>query len=108
MHVLFEEDLLDSAVGGQELSNRKSGIRRVISESLYERSYRSFGGDEDSSAIPGTAHGFGDDNDELDEELTELAARQVRSPMTRPYVPPTPMEADAPLPFGNVLDAPVD
>ena len=90
------------------MTNRKVALRRIVNEKLYDRPYMAFAQPtEDSSQIPGTADGLDDDNDELDEELRELAARQVRSPATRPYVPPTPMNADSPKPFGSIVDPPV-
>lgn len=72
---------------------------------VYDKDYRIYQASR-STPIPGTATGFDDDNDDLEEELARIAERQVNAPR-KAYVPPTEVNADSPLPFGDVLDPPV-
>jgi hypothetical protein len=107
LHYLFEEDLMASASGYPETTLRKDGIRKTLYEKIYDRAYRVPGSQEpDSEPIPGTAHGSdGDNDDDLDRELQELAAMQVTA--RKKYIPPTDMDPSKAKPFGDVLDGPM-
>lgn len=91
IHYLFESDSLDD----EETSKAKLKMRRTLYKVLYMRrytwqegegEYRDFGTQEISANPSGG-------------RSTELSHK--------PYVPPTPVHADSPLPYGNVLDAPL-
>ena len=107
LHLMFEEDFVDSASKSPEAATRKDGIRKELNEKVYDRPYTVWlGQNQNPGRIPETATGLDDDNDDLDAQLDRLAASQV-TVQKKPYIPPTELYEDSPLPFGSVLDPPV-
>ena len=91
IHYLFESDSIDE----KETQKAKLKMRRTIYKVLYMRTYtwqdgedeyRDFG-TQDVNANP------------MGGRSTELTHKG--------YIPPTPVNADSPMPYGNVLDAPL-
>jgi hypothetical protein len=87
LHYLFESDSL----GEQETQEAKTKMRRTIYGQLYERPYR-WGDNVDQEFGTQEVHGA----DGGTQGLTHKG-----------YIPPTPVNANAAKPFGNVLDAPL-
>jgi len=91
IHYLFESDSLDE----EETQKAKLRMRRTVYKVLYLRNY-TWQDDEDEYREFGTqdvnSNPMGGRNNELSH---------------KGYVPPTPVNADSPLPFGHVLDAPL-
>ena len=94
LHYLFESD----AIGQEEEQDAKHRLRSILYTELYERTYTWQGGSRGSGQ---TASGqeFG-----TQEVGGGVGSRQLTH---KPYVPPTPVNAASPLPYGNVLDAPL-
>jgi hypothetical protein len=94
VHYLFESDSL----GEKEEQDAKLKMRRSIYGQLYQRPYTWGGGTADGG------HEFG---------TQEVASGAVYAGGTtpqlthKPYIPPTPVNADSAKPYGNVLDAPL-
>jgi hypothetical protein len=98
LHYLFETD----AVGEKEEQDAKSKLRRTLYTQLYQRPYT-----------------WGDASGGREYGTQEVASGEVYSGgvsksgsgapgMThKPYIPPTPVNANAAKPYGNVLDAPL-
>ena len=105
IHYFFEEDL---AVASAEQQDARSNTRSAVYKTLYGTKYKygvnkSGNGSEnyaaDGSTIP-TEGFYGADDD--------IAPFDPTNNVTKPYVPATDMDADSPLPFGKVLDAPLN
>jgi len=92
VHYYFEND----CVGEKEAQDAKIKMRRVLYTQLYERPYT--WGEEDGSHEFGTQEVASGDS---------YAAGGGPKLTHKPYVPPTPVNAASPKPFGNVLDAPL-
>ena len=93
LHYLFESDSLVE----KETQDAKVKMRRTIYGQLYERSYR-WGSDTADGRDFGTQEVASGERMDFSEppRLTH-----------KPYIPPTPIDATAAKPFGNVLDAPL-
>jgi hypothetical protein len=83
VHYYFETD----ALGEQEEQDAKTRMRRTLYGQLYSRPY-TWG--QTSSSEFGTQDASG--------------GQQLEH---KPYIPPTPVNANAAKPFGTVLDAPL-
>jgi hypothetical protein len=82
VHYFFEQD---SRFVSAEEAEVVSALRSRIYSSLYDTVYRY----PIKTSFSGQNQSFGDENS------------------LKPYIPPTDFDADSPLPFGNVLDAPI-
>jgi len=88
IHYYFETD----SVGEKEMQDAKLSMRRTLYGQLYERTY-TWGNSSSADAEFGTQ---------------QVASGSSSSELThKPYVPPTPVNAASPKPFGTVLDAPL-
>lgn len=85
LHYCFESD----SIGEKETQDAKIKMRRTLYGQLYERSYH-----------------WGDDAVDVNDFGTQDASG-TQQLTHKPYVPPTPVNADAAKPFGAVLDAPL-
>jgi hypothetical protein len=97
VHYCFESDSL----GEKEEQDAKAKLRGLVYNQLYDRPYT--WGQDNSGGEFGT-------QETASGEYTQVTSGDVGGPTQlqhKPYVPPTPVNADAPLPFGNVLDAPL-
>ena len=109
LHYYFEEDL---AVATAEEQQARSDTRTSVYRTLYGTTYKyaikgssansSNAFAADGSAIP--TDGFFDDMDITPFDPTDNTKAQP----VKPFVPATDMDADSPLPFGKVLDAPLN
>jgi hypothetical protein len=93
LHYLFESD----AISTEEEQDAKHRMRTALYSQLYEREY-TWGGGSRSSSRDASGHEFG---------TQEVGGGGTQEFTHKPYVPPTPVNADAALPYGNVLDAPL-
>ncbi len=82
VHYFFEQD---SRFTTAEEAESLSALRSRVYESLYDRPYNY----AVSSSRNKNSQNFGGDGE------------------LKPYIPPTDFDADSPLPFGDVLDAPI-
>jgi hypothetical protein len=104
LHYYFEEDL---SVSTAEQQQARSESRSVVYRTLYGKPYKyatpNSGGTSmysaDGSKLPDD--GFYSDLSIFD------PSEDVKKPV-KPFVPATDMDADSPLPFGKVLDAPLN
>ena len=91
IHYYFETD----SVGEKEMQDAKLSMRRTLYGQLYDRPYtwgNETGGEFGTQQVAsGDTYGGG-------------SAPQLTH---KPYVPPTPVNAASPKPFGTVLDAPL-
>jgi hypothetical protein len=108
IHYYFEEDL---AVSTAEQQQARSDTRSSVYRTLYGTTYKygisktsSSNSDvftADGSQIP-TDGFFGND------DITPFDPTDNTPKTVKPFVPATDMDADSPLPFGRVLDAPLN
>jgi hypothetical protein len=88
LHYLFETD----TIAEEEVQKAKLKMRRTLYRVLYVRNYTWM---DDESEY----HEFG---------TQEASGGPLTTSLThKPYVPPTPVRADAPRPYGAILDAPL-
>jgi len=101
LHYWFEED---NTLNSPEEAESKSALRTSLYQDMYGTSYK-YKLKGQQSAMP--------DFSTLgppEEMMTEAESVKPFNPKTvptQPYSPPTPVNANSPLPFGNVLDAPM-
>lgn len=93
VHYYFENDNLAE----KEMQDAKIKMRRVLYGQLYKRSY-SWGSDDMGDREFGSQEVASGD----------VYAGGGEPRMThKPYIPPTPVNADSAKPYGGVLDAPL-
>lgn len=97
LHYFFEQDCL----GEKEAQEAKLSMRRMIYRDLYDRPYRwqddSVGDDQWGTTVVA--------NDGKPGNVTSITNAPGHT--HKPFIRPTPMNADAAKPFGSVLDAPM-
>ena len=102
LHYYFEEDLNVSTAEAQQA---RSETRSVVYGTLYGIPYKykvagsGSSNFADGSQIPTDGY-YGDDDD--------IKPFDPMNNVTKAYVPATEMDADSPLPFGKILDAPLN
>lgn len=108
IHYYFEEDLAVSTAEQQQArSDTRSSVYRTLYGTIYKYGISKTSSSSsdvftaDGSQIP--TDGFFDNNDITPFDPTDNTPKTVK-----PFVPATDMDADSPLPFGRVLDAPVN
>lgn len=93
LHYYFEEDLNNVS---HEQIEAKSQSRSVIYKTLYGTQYKyGTSGSSTNYQADGSSDGGLREFDPLND-------------VTKPYVPPTDFDEGSPLPFGQVLDAPLN
>lgn len=101
IHYIFEEDLTFST---GEQADAQTEVRKSLYRELYNKTYNYNRGSGKSK----NANGFDDIEGLMEEEPPVVPVDPVKeSKKTKAYTPPTNLNADSPLPFGNVLDAPI-
>jgi hypothetical protein len=93
LHYLFESD----AIGEEEVQKAKHRLRTNLYTQIYDRAYTWDVGQGGPSDASGHAYG-----------TQEVGSSAATTQLThKPYIPPTPVNAASPTPYGNVLDAPL-
>jgi len=101
IHYIFEEDMTFST---GEQADAQTDIRKSLYKELYHKDYKY----NRSSGKKNRASGFDDIDGLMEEEQPVVPVDPVKeSQKVKAYTPPTNLNADSPLPFGNVLDAPI-
>lgn len=96
MHVIIEDDLTSSQTG--ENSEVKNKMRTILYREFYDRKYKFSTGTID----------FDDMEPPLGEHVEdEIKPFDPKQQATKPFVPATNFDANAPKPFGKILDAPI-
>lgn len=98
IHYFFEDDLRFTSGEEYEASN---SVRSYIYENMYDRPYR-YKGDSIRSQTKG-GRSYVDKNASWDNLPDEFGPKE-----SKPFIPPTQVNADAYLPFGDALDAPLN
>jgi len=109
IHYFFEDDLAVSTAEQQQArSDTRSSVYRTLYGTNYKYAIKSSSGSgsnsftADGNLIP-TDGFFGD------EDITPFDPTSNNEPKpVKPFVPATEMDVDSPLPFGKVLDAPLN
>jgi hypothetical protein len=96
IHYFYEEDLNYASVEQAKMSEAR---RVTLFKELYKQEYKY----ASTSAADRTAASFAGQYD-----FDDPVPFDPTNAPTKPYVPPTEMDADAMDPFGGVLDAPVN
>jgi hypothetical protein len=95
LHYLFESD----SIGEKEEQDAKAKMRRTLYGQLYNRPYH--WGEETGGTEFGTQDASGN-------STVGSPSGSGGDQMThKPYIPPTPVNANAAKPYGTVLDAPL-
>lgn len=89
LHYLFESDNLDE----EEVGKAKLKMRRTLYRVLYLRRY--------------TWHDESDGYHEFGTQDASGVSTRSTEMTHKPYIPPTPVNADSAKPFGAALDAPL-
>lgn len=99
LHYMFEDDIV---ITSKEEAESKDRVRSSIYDSFYLRRYKYA-----SSGSTSNSFDFDTDPGLMNQEEPELAPfnPQVRS---KGYVPPTSFDEDSAMPFGEILDAPMN
>lgn len=103
LHFFFEEDLFYSTA---EQAEGRDRAREAIYQDFYGEHYKYSASKGSSASGQGISRNFDFDIEEVEEEITPFDPLQKKQP-TKPYIPPTPVNATASQPFGNVLDGPL-
>jgi len=99
IHFLFEEDM--SYVSGEQAEGQ-SKMRSSLYGELYGRAYN-YGYKKQST--PRVPPGFEDDFPlETEAPIQQFSAKDKP---TKAFIPPTQIDPDSAMPFGNSLDAPL-
>lgn len=102
LHFFFEEDLFYSSA---EQAEGRDRAREAIYQDFYGENYKYSASRSSTASGQGISRNF-DYDIEVEEEITPFDPLQKKQP-TKPYIPPTPVNATSSQPFGNVLDAPM-
>lgn len=103
LHYFFEEDMFYSSA---EQAEGRDRARQQIYRQFYESEYP-YAVAGSSSNYQGSVRNFDEAITEEEEaKLTPFDPLQKKQP-TKPYVPPTRVNANSPLPFGDALDGPL-
>jgi len=99
LHYFFEDDMNFSTA---EQAEARDKTRAAIYSELYSSTYK-YGAKRQNTANP--KMDLVDFDDMAEEKMPEPF-----NPAQKPkaYTPPTPMNADSAMPFGKVLDAPME
>ena len=97
IHVILEDDL--TSVVSAEQVDAKQKVRQVFYREFYQTEYKFASSSKNYNSYAGSASGFDDWN---------ITPFDPNNKPVKPYVPPTDFDAEAPLPFGKVLDAPFE
>jgi hypothetical protein len=101
MHYIFEEDMTFST---GEQADAQTEIRKSLYKELYHKDYKY----NRSSGKKNTASGFDDIDGLMEADEPIVPVDPVKeSQKVKAYTPTTKLNSDSPLPFGNVLDAPI-
>jgi hypothetical protein len=108
IHYFFEDDLVVSTSEQQQVrSDTRSSVYRTLYGTTYGYAIKSSSNSSsnmfaaDGTSIP--TDGFYGDDDITPFDPTNNTPKPVK-----PFVPATDVDADSPLPFGKVLDAPLN
>lgn len=114
IHFLFEED---SHHVSEESAKSRSDMRSALYRDLYGKEYKYKYTSRSSSSSTSTGRSASASGVDLDEwgtfsdvQAESLNANQFkpRERETKPYIPPTNVNANSPVPFGGALDAPLN
>jgi len=97
IHVILEDDLTSNV--NAEQVDAKTKVRQVFYREFYDSEYKFASSTRNYNSSSGNANDFND---------WDITPFDPNKKPTKPYVPPTDFDADAPLPFGKVLDAPFE
>lgn len=101
IHYFFEEDV---KVGSTEEAEAKSQTRSVIYRDLYNQTYK--------YGVKNSGQSYNYSNDSYPSEgfvgTTDEEIPNPMKPPTKAFVPATEVNADNPLPFGQIVDPPLN
>lgn len=109
LHYYFEEDLNFASVEQMESkSNTRSSVYRTLYGTTYKYEMKSKQGSATSGSYAADGTVIPTDGFYGDDDITPFDPTNNVVKETKPFVPATEMDADSPLPFGKVLDAPLN
>lgn len=109
LHYFFEEDLaVASAEQMEARSNARSSVYRTLYGTTYKYEMKSKSGVNGSNTYAADGTTIPTDGFFGDDDITPFDPTNNVPKETKPYIPPTDMDADSPLPFGKTLDAPLN
>lgn len=100
LHFFFEED---NHYVSEESAKSRSSLREALYRDLYNREYRYKYVESKKSS---NSQDFGTFSDDQADALS-VNPFDPKEKETKPYIPPTPMDASSADPFGGVLDGPM-
>ncbi len=101
LHFFFEEDLF---VVSEEEMEAKSSVRTALYQSFYGETYKyAYKKNDRNRSASGNSF---DPNEFHNEDLIPFDPSAPPKP-TKPYTPPTDFVEESPLPFGELLDGPI-
>jgi hypothetical protein len=106
LHFFFEED---HHYVSEESAKSRSSLREALYKDLYNRTYKY--AYTSAKKQPGMGDFDADDYGTFSVEQADALSVNPFNPRereTKPYVAPTPMNANSPNPFGGILDSPLN
>lgn len=107
-HYFLEEDFSASS---SEQAEARSRLRTTLYESLYSREYKykiSKSRTQDFGTDLGPPVNDAYVTEQSEDPIVPFDPSQRPEPVHKGYVPPTPLKEDSPLPFGEILDSPMN
>lgn len=100
LHFFFEED---NHYTSEESAKSRSSLREAFYRDLYNKEYRyRYVGSKENQK----SEDFGTFSDDQADALS-INPFNPKEKETKPYIPPTPVDANSASPFGGVLDGPM-
>lgn len=98
IHYLFEEDIYYVS---KEQGESREKVRKMMYSEFYKKDYE--------YAMFEEKQKFDFDDIGLEEQAEEIRPFDVsdKKRQIKPYVPPTAMDDESPVPFGSIIDAPL-
>jgi len=100
LHFFFEED---NHYVSQESAESRTSLREAMYRDLYNKEYRY---KTAKAKKPNEFQEFGTFSEDQADAMS-VSPFNPKEKETKPYIPPTPMDANSASPFGGVLDGPM-
>lgn len=101
LHVMFEES---QEAGSQEQLKAREQFRKNIYTGLYDYKTYEWVSTDNNSASGASSQTTSADMIPMDDEVADPSKIKLTH---KPYVPPTPMNVDSPLPIAGLKEAPL-
>ena len=105
LHFFFEED--NHYVSGESAKSRDE-LRKNMYRTMYNREYKYAHKEQGTNRKTPSLDDWGTFSDEDAAAFNQGVFTAKQDQETKPYIPPTSVNADSPFPFGTGLDSPLN